>query len=270
MKLFKTLRTQRPSFSDADASVSLTAPKSWAELSQEKLHYVLCLLTTFENAVVVKTYMLIRFSGINVVSKDRYGWICYFRPAWWKRKRFFSIQTWQIQGLLEQLDYIDSYENMDVRLDRIGRFHAVDVLLHGVRFLDYLNAEKYFQAYNVSHDELMIRKLAGVLYSDKRGRKRSYLKLSAAETLGTYLWYAHVKSVFSREFPNFFKKLPADETADFDVLKAMNTQIRALTDGDVTKEKEIYNIDCWRALTELDQKAREAEEFNKRLKNNGK
>lgn len=112
----------------------------------------------------------------------------------------------------------------------------------------------------------MIEKLASILYRGKKGKMPARMKLSPGELLGVYLWYAHIKSVFSREFPNFFKRLPLDETDDFDILKAMNTQIRALTDGDVTKEQEIYNIDCWRALTELDQKAREAEEFKKRMK----
>ena len=44
----------------------------------------------------------------------------------------------------------------------------------------------------------------------------------------------------------------------------MNAQIRALTDGDITKESAVLEKDCWRALTELDAKAREAEEFRKR------
>lgn len=47
---------------------------------------------------------------------------------------------------------------------------------------------------------------------------------------------------------------------------AMNAQIRALTGGDITKEEIIRKADVWRALTELDAKAREAEELNKRLK----
>ena len=40
-----------------------------------------------------------------------------------------------------------------------------------------------------------------------------------------------------------------------------NVQLRALTQGDVTKEEMIKNMDCWRALTELNEKAREAAEF---------
>lgn len=43
----------------------------------------------------------------------------------------------------------------------------------------------------------------------------------------------------------------------------MNAQIRALTAGDITKEARVLEMDCWRALTELDAKAKEAEEMRK-------
>ncbi len=39
-----------------------------------------------------------------------------------------------------------------------------------------------------------------------------------------------------------------------------------MTGGDVTKEEEILHIDTWRALTELDAKAKEADEFNQKMK----
>lgn len=42
-----------------------------------------------------------------------------------------------------------------------------------------------------------------------------------------------------------------------------NAQIRALTGGDITKEAAIRQMDTHRALTELDAKAREAEEYRK-------
>lgn len=39
----------------------------------------------------------------------------------------------------------------------------------------------------------------------------------------------------------------------------MNAQIRALTDGDVTKEPQVLATDVHRALTELDAKIRDAD-----------
>ena len=53
----------------------------------------------------------------------------------------------------------------------------------------------------------------------------------------------------------------------FTILRdATNAQIRALTGGDITKEATIRQMDTHRALTELDAKAREAEEYRKSLK----
>ena len=41
--------------------------------------------------------------------------------------------------------------------------------------------------------------------------------------------------------------------------------IRALTKGDITKEREILALDTRRALTELDAQAREYQEFNSKF-----
>ena len=49
--------------------------------------------------------------------------------------------------------------------------------------------------------------------------------------------------------------------------EAVNSQIRALTKGDVTKEKEVLAIDTWRALTELNALAKEYDDFNKKYPN---
>ena len=51
-----------------------------------------------------------------------------------------------------------------------------------------------------------------------------------------------------------------------DLLPAMQAQIRALTDGDITKLQAVYDAACWDALSELDAKAREAEEYRKQMK----
>ena len=44
----------------------------------------------------------------------------------------------------------------------------------------------------------------------------------------------------------------------------IDTQIRALTKGDITKESEILALNALRALTELDAQAREYDELQKK------
>ena len=261
MKIIRTIRIHRPSFSEDNKVLALTAPRSWKDLNQDQLHYVLTLLSTFEDHTVVKTYMFVRFTGLHIVRKDRYGWKCFIRQRW-GRRRFLTIQAWQVESLLGQFSYVDSYEDMGVRLDDIRGLRAVDVLLHGVRFVDYLNMEKYYQAYSIHKEDRFLSSLALLLYRRKDGSTADRIHTDRAQLLGTFLWYSYIKSEFGRAFPHFFRKIPPESVASFDFIASMNAQIRALTDGDVTKEDLIFNSDCWRALTELDAKAREAEEFN--------
>ena len=80
------------------------------------------------------------------------------------------------------------------------------------------------------------------------------------------MWFSYVKKQFSKLFRHFFKPAPeGGKTVNW--LEQMNAQIRALTDGDITKERTVLDADCWRALTELDAKAREAEEFRRKYPN---
>ena len=70
-------------------------------------------------------------------------------------------------------------------------------------------------------------------------------------------------------FPFLLKPAGEGESSEIPDMRAvMNAQIRALTGGDITKEKEVMSMDCWRALTELNEKAREQQEFNQKYGRN--
>ena len=79
---------------------------------------------------------------------------------------------------------------------------------------------------------------------------------------------SYIKDVLAKAFPHFFKKvdLTDPDGGGFDFMESVNVQIRALTDGDVTKEQLIFDTDCWRALTELDAKSKESEDLRKKMK----
>lgn len=265
LKVFRTLRS-RPAICSTDKDeVSFYAPKSWRELTQDQLRYVLNLLVSVNEKTAVKTYMFFRFCGIHVIRKDRRGWQCYVRTSWLRRKPLL-IKAWQVESLARQFDYVDSFQEMGVRLDCIHGLRAVDVKLHGVRFIDYLNCEKYYQAYLVNkEDERFIERMALLLYRKKNGSMAEKIRLSKSEALGTFLWFSYVKDELAKAFPHFFRKAGGEDTGEFDMMKSINAQIRALTDGDITKEQQIYDTDCWRALTELNMKAWESKEMKKRM-----
>ena len=271
MRIFRTLRTRRPTFL-ADGSIDIYAPTSWRKMTQQQLRYVLTLLSMWEDMDRVKTYMLIRFSGIHIcgyterVTRDQpKAFSCWFRPAWWKPRHWFTLEPWQVASLISQFDFIDQFDGMDVRLERIHGCRAVDDILDHYPFGDYLMAEQYYQLSVSSGKPEMIEKLATFLYVKRNGKHPKRLSLSPAAQMGTLRWFAHVKSYFAERWPYFFRRVDTDiEELDIDIVGAMDTQIRALTDGDITKEDTIKALPCWRALTELNEKAREAKEFHEK------
>ncbi len=264
-----------PSTLSADGVLHLTCPRSWREMTQEQLRYALHVIGCgLYSSVEGRTLMLLRFTGIEVKEKTPYGWACSVpvgsSDGKRSRRHHFFLQSWQVQDMIKQPEYVDSYETMNVRLESIQGFKAVDALLHGVRFHDYLQMEKHYQGYLASKEAKYALGLARLLYPVGRfAASVGIVSLDAAELTGCLMWYSYVKKQFSRFFPHFFRPAAteAGTSPSGSWLDQMNAQIRALTDGDITKEQAVFDKDCWRALTELDAKAREAEEFRRKYPN---
>lgn len=272
-----------PSFSthkDGTQEFNFKAPSSWAELSEEQLRYVLSVMSIHHDHIVIKCYLLARFCGLTVHKYTRTGWKCSVKcgesdengdtKTGKVRERVLYISAAEILSLLKNFDFIDKFTNFrplqrasDVLLT------AVDSMLHDVSFYDYLNIEKNYQLFMLNQEDKFLQKMAHLLYRTEDGSADETAHFEPYELLGVFIWFSSVKEYFAANFTHFFK--PAREGGELrrvDILPAMQAQIRALTDGDVTKQQAVYNTDCWAALTELDNKAREAEEFKERNRQN--
>lgn len=268
----KTKNQHLPSYSmhDGQIDLNITAPKTWRELSQDELRYTLFLLTRFQEPWTVKTYLFCRLSGIDIIKHTRTGWKCSLlcqvdgksRP----KHRVIYLQTEMIHSLLSQFDFIDGFDNFQP-LQKIGRLTAVSSI-RKITFQDYLFAEKYYQLYLIHRQDKFLQQLGYILYRNEVHFRDDLVKFNAEELLGTFLWYSDFKSVAAANFPHFFKtaKEGVEPTVE-DINMGIRAQVRALTDGDITKQQAVFDTDCWTALTELDEKAREAEEYNDKMKN---
>ena len=272
-----------PSFSthkDGTQEFNFKAPSSWAELSEEQLRYVLSVMSIHHDHIVIKCYLLARFCGLTVHKYTRTGWKCSVKcdesgengdaKIGKVRERVLYISAAEILSLLKNFDFIDKFTDFrplqrasDVLLT------AVDSMLHDVSFYDYLNIEKNYQLFMLNQEDKFLSKMAHLMYRTEDGSADETAHFEPYELLGVFMWFSSVKEYFAANFTHFFK--PAREGGELrrvDILPAMQAQIRALTDGDVTKQQAVYNTDCWAALTELDNKAREAEEFKERNRKN--
>lgn len=282
MRDSRTARTKPASYSvdkeKEEVRINFTVPTSWKEMSQEQLRAVFDLMAVEDDPVRLKTLILLRLCHIKVDRRTRYGWRCLTEAG--GRQRVVYLQAWEIQSFLDILEYTGQPETMDNRLDVVCGLHAADPLLQtGVTFGEYLNMEKYYQLFISTMDMEWLDNVAMWLYRDHNGRAAGYgdavddhghkvedVTLTPGERIGVMLWYGHVKRVMADAFPHFFRAAPEDDEgkpAPVNFIELYNVQLRALTGGDITKEDTVLGLECWRALTELDAKAREAEELER-------
>lgn len=241
-------------------TIDITLPTSWASLTDKQLRYVFTVVAAGFTTAEVKTYCLCRWGGVTVLLPYGDDFAC--RVG--KREVVLTVET--VERATHSLDWLDEPSPVPVRLERIGRHHALAADFAGVPFETYIVADNLYQGFLATRQDALLDQLAAVLYGAES------LAPDPAERVGTFYWFASLKAYLAREFRHFL--LPAaaaggnmieQSNPQHEAIRdAVNAQIRALTKGDITKEKEVLSLDTWRALTELDAQAREYEELNRK------
>lgn len=258
-----------PSFSIRDGKrvFEFSAPSSWEQLQGDELRYILSVMTLYQEQTVAKCNILFRLCGIEVIKHTRTGWKCSVpcqAENGKKKREVLYLNEAEILSLLKNFDFIEDYTNYKP-LDWCAKLYAVDRLIKNVTFLDYLQLEKNYQLYLINKDDKFLQKMGWILYRNEAGNADETAIFQPYELLNVFMWFSSVKGYLAENFPHFFK--PAKEGGELkqeDLMPAMQAQIRALTDGDITKQQAVYDSLCWDALSELDNKAREAEDFKAR------
>lgn len=245
-------------------SINFIVPQGWHELGDKQLRYVYQLLAEEYSSDEIKTLCLLRWSGAKVIGRQDNGTYLLKHG-----KTLFEVTPLTLAELLPHLDWLATVPSQPVRLSKINRCEALPADFSEVPFETYIVVDNLYQGYLTTQDDALLDELAAVLYGKQ-------LTLKPAERISVFYWIASLKEFFSHRYPDFLRL--TSEVAGGDLLggqqqsveEAMNAQIRALTKGDITKEKEILALDTWRALTELNAQAREYRELNAQLKSNGK
>ena len=244
------------------AVFNISLPTSWTELTDKQLLMVYGLFARVLSAPEVKTLCLMKWNKLEVLNEHPKNTFLVKRG-----KQTFYLTSSQIQAATSTLDFLDSFPPEPIRLARIGCHRALPADFEGVPFEKFLYSDNLYAGFlNTKSDNLLLQ-MAQVLYDSDN------IKPSQAHLVSVFYWFASLKQFFTRLFPHFFQPLN-DQTTNllaaqslFEQLRdSTNAQIRALTGGDITKEATIKQLDTWRALTELDAQAREAEEYRKQSK----
>ncbi len=264
----KTKPTTRVSSSSDRASINIELPTSWQQLSQQELRCVFQIIDAFtadDDNVPFQVFR--RLTGMRVERRDDdNGDFLVSFPTGHRRMR---LRCWlspeALAEHIEPLSFLSDPGEVPVRLGCIGfgmrkSYRAVNAMLHDVSFRNYIKLENLYQGFLSTHDVRDVLKIAAILYP---GFRPETDKMHGYEALSIIQWLVQVKAMFARTFSHFFRPASSASATPPRMIDVLNNEIRALTQGDVTKEATILEIDCWRALTELNFKAREAEEFNR-------
>lgn len=235
--------------------LNLTVPTCWQELTQKQLRYVYYLLAEGYSKEALQTHCLCRWSGLEIICPEGDGYSV--------RHNFnrHHVTALQVAEVLSHLDWLQQLPIVPVRLSEIQGHAAVRADLQGVTFEQYLMLENLFQGYLVTKNLSLFDDTTEILYGTQ-------LKLLPEEQVSIFYWLSTVKQQFARRWNYFYQ--PADGTQPQDMQEhlqnLMDTQIRALTKGDITKEAEVLSMDVHRALTELNAQAKDYEELKKSSK----
>lgn len=250
-----------------DKELNFTFPKSWAELTQKQLKAVLVFLSTYP-ATTALVRITCYFANLVIGKKVGNGqFSC--RLVTHSGVHTIVISSVEVAAMTEALEWVLQPGDTPVILEELYGRKSIDAELHGVDFETYIALENLYQGYLMSNDENAVCEMANLIYTSNVkdngdwDRVEDITELQPYELFSICQWFTQVKMLFAKSFPNFFK--PVGGSSEFSMVDVMNAEILALTGGDITKEDEVLHKDTWRALTYLDAKAKEAEEFRKSM-----
>lgn len=246
--------------------MSFTVPVSWERLSQEQLRYVIRLLRLYGGAPDwqerVTAAAFLRFCDIEVAGRTDQGWLCRERGS----GKTFLLDPALLPELLGHLGWVAQPDRMNVRIEKAGKYEAVDFELQELPFGKYLEAENWYQSFLLSPEENSLKELARILYLVPDGDEAP--ELCGEILTGAFLWFGAVKTMMAGWFPNFLKKAADGDgrpVTQESLIESANAQMRLLTKGDVTKDQYIRDeVKTWTAMAELDALAKEAEEIRRK------
>ena len=237
-------------------TLNISLPKSWQALTDIQLRFAYHLLASNYSLPQVRIHCLLKWGDIKVIARQGNIFIVKHKG------HLFPLSLMQITEASTSLNWLGEIPSFPVQLSRICFHHPVRADFQDVSFEDYLTLDNLYQGFLQTQRSNLLQDMAKILYRTR------FIFLRREEELSIFYWLTAVKQMFARLFPNFLKRIPSDNAFSNapsmkDLQDSMNAQIRALTGGDITKESEVLKMNCWRALTELDAKAKDAESIKK-------
>lgn len=236
-----------------DPHLTIPLPTSWAALPDPDLHHLarLALIPSITPDEIKTLFLLTHIPHLTTTLRRH-------------------LSPLSIALALPHLDFLDQPPTLPVRPQRLTPHGptAVHPYLQDTPFSLYLQAENYYRGYLDTRSPEAILALRDLLYPPtKQTPVRPAKEVPQRHVYLLLLWMVGLHAALADLYPDLFSRPAADADPSLtDPRTIMNTQIRALTGGDVTKTATVLQTETHTALTELNARAREAHEAHEALK----
>lgn len=253
--------------------LNLHIPHQWIDLTESQLIFVSSVLLKGKTRVEALTKCMLFFTGLKPIRWHKVfkpelinGW-----PAYWyfhkKHPKPFLLNAPEINAMAEQCAFVLDTEGEVHPLKRIRSARALDYRLYDATFEHFLMAQNYFEMYHSQRKEELLNCLCSILYKRRFKPFNSsliikdsayYKRVSMLKKHTVYLWYAGFQNLVTKRCPTLMKKSGGGEKSS--MREQINTMMRMVNGGDISKNKEILNAPMWDALYEMEA---QAVEYNK-------
>lgn len=243
--------------------VDIEVPRKWEDLTQEQLSFFFSMMNMEGSMEGVITRCFLKWGGVKVVGRNsKLDFLLR------KGKQFFALSPVDMWQLMKPLYWLQEIPKSPVIIRKYGRHKAVDPLFKGVPFSVYLSCVAIWTdtMRRGAQDLNPIKELIFHLYGfHPKNVKNEYFGC-------VVYWMTSIQEYFNRRFPDLFTPSVSSDgqgslgASQSNFQESMNAMIRALTKGDILKEKDILAFDTYRALVELDAQAKEARMINESIK----
>ncbi len=246
---------------------SVTVPESWEKVKFSQFRDICKLFAADISATTFDSLLFLKLAGIRVIgfdsAEDESSSFCIVNI----RGKFHMIGK-DVGGFaVECVQWVHSVAPMKAVAAFMPSVHksAIDPKMSGSSFGEFLAADNVYSGYVATGRADLADRLVRVAWPKLR-------KIRPWHRPAAVIWFSSLKNYLADSFQDLYSEADSSDifagnhNSPAAVKEAVNAQIRALTKGDITVEKEVLAAPLYRALTELDQLAKEYKE----LKNIGK
>lgn len=240
---------------------NIQLPADWHELTQHQLLLLFRLIAVGLSAAEAKCAAVIHLAGLRRMYRTKRGTVCASRNA-----GTVILSDTDLALCFRELAWVDDLPSRLVCLKKYKNYRALPSDFTGVPLETYITSDNYFQGYVATHDTALLGQLTAILYQSPHAADSPVLR-----TASLY-WFASLRAHLARIYPNMFRPAGTDTSRlgqpspQQQQALAVNSMLRALTGGDITREEAVLRCDTHRAFTEIDTQCRIAADQERNIR----